>query len=316
MTRFLQKIGLGSVTSLVVLLAGTALAGLLGVLPLLSLPIVSFDQTGSTVIVNGALTMKMNASAFLLPGPVVAPIGPPTSQTDPAFDTLLSVVLDSSCNLVSGVSGDDFVLEGTVDPGDGVRDGVLLRGEVTDMGFLDGPATDTFDFRISLTGGLMADFYTDEDFGLQVTSEGSDFAADCSTGVVTTGGAKGTGGALPPVGMAEGCTPGYWKQKHHFDSWVDTGFDPNDTVLSVYGALDASVDGLALKNALKLKGGGLNALMRHSVAALLNAADPGVNSVFTVAEVIANTQLAVGSGNVETTKNAFEEANEAGCPLN
>jgi len=94
------------------------------------------------------------------------------------------------------------------------------------------------------------------------------------------------------------------------------GFDPNDTVASVYGALDASVDGLALKNALKLKGGGLNALVRHSVAALLNAADPEVNSVCTTAEVIAATQLAVGSGDLEPTKNAFEESNEAGCPLN
>ncbi len=256
----------------------------------------------------------------LFPGPVPVPIGDPTIQTEPGFDTVLKVVLDSSCNFVSGVGGDDFVLEGTVDLGGGdIRDGVLLRGEVTEMGFDDStPPTDQYDYRISLTGGLMAEFYTDEDFGLEIISGGSSFAADCGSGVATTGEAKGIGGAIPPIGMAEGCTPGYWKQKHHFDSWLDTGFDPNDTVFSVYGALDASVDGLALKNALKLKGGGLNALMRHSVAALLNAGtgDHHVNSVFTVAEVIAATQLAVGSGDYEPTKNAFEESNEAGCPLN
>ncbi len=49
---------------------------------------------------------------------------------------------------------------------------------------------------------------------------------------------------------------------------------------------------------------------------MLNAANGDVNSVFTTAEVIAATQLAVGSGDFEPTKNAFEESNEAGCPLN
>ena len=49
---------------------------------------------------------------------------------------------------------------------------------------------------------------------------------------------------------------------------------------------------------------------------MLDAADLGVNSLPTTAEVITDTQASVLSGNVETTKNAFEEANEAGCPLN
>ena len=94
------------------------------------------------------------------------------------------------------------------------------------------------------------------------------------------------------------------------------GFDPNDTVASVYGALDPSVDNLALEDTLKAKGGGLNALIRHSVAALLNAADADVNSLLTTAEVIAATQATVLSGDFETTKNLFEEENEAGCLLN
>ena len=49
---------------------------------------------------------------------------------------------------------------------------------------------------------------------------------------------------------------------------------------------------------------------------MLDAADLGVNSLPTTAEVIADTQAAVGSGDFEPTKNAFEESNEAGCPLN
>ena len=36
----------------------------------------------------------------------------------------------------------------------------------------------------------------------------------------------------PPPG-GEGCTPGYWKQTQHFDSWV--GFAPSDWFDAVFG---------------------------------------------------------------------------------
>ncbi len=49
---------------------------------------------------------------------------------------------------------------------------------------------------------------------------------------------------------------------------------------------------------------------------MLDAADLGVNSLPTTAEVIADTQASVLSGNDEPTKKIFEESNEAGCPLN
>ena len=35
----------------------------------------------------------------------------------------------------------------------------------------------------------------------------------------------------PPGG--EGCTPGFWKQPQHFDSWV--GFEPSDSFEDVFG---------------------------------------------------------------------------------
>ena len=63
-------------------------------------------------------------------------------------------------------------------------------------------------------------------------------------------------------------------------------------------------------------GGGVNALARHAVAALLNAASGDVDSDFTVAEVIALVQDAVESGDFETAKNLLAASNEAGCPLN
>jgi hypothetical protein len=112
----------------------------------------------------------------------------------------------------------------------------------------------------------------------------------------------------PPAGM--GCTPGYWRQSQHFDSW--TGYAPGDAFATVFGVSRA---GTLLDN-VWATGGGANALARHAVAALLNAASGGVDYPYTTAEVIAAVQAAFASGDFEATKDLFEAANEAGCPLN
>lgn len=123
----------------------------------------------------------------------------------------------------------------------------------------------------------------------------------------------------------EGCTPGYWKQPHHFDSWV--GYAPIQPFEAVFdrlieirwgarGERPHSVTGPTLREALEANGGGINALARHAVAALLNAAHPDVSYPYTVADVIAMFQEAFDSDDFETTKDEFEEANEFGCPLN
>jgi hypothetical protein len=116
----------------------------------------------------------------------------------------------------------------------------------------------------------------------------------------------------PPPPGDEGCTPGYWKQPHHFDSWV--GFTPTQKYESVFGV---SVPGdPTLRDALKANGGGINALERHSTAALLNASSAGVAYPLTVSQVIARVQAAIAGGTIEQTKNEFEGFNELGCPLN
>ncbi len=116
----------------------------------------------------------------------------------------------------------------------------------------------------------------------------------------------------PPAG-GEGCTPGYWKQEHHFDSWV--GYSPNQLFSSVF---EDAFPGMTLLDVLWQGGGGLKALGRHTVAALLNASSGGVDYEFTTAEVIQafnNTYPAVGAG-YEIQKNIFAQENERGCPLN
>lgn len=113
----------------------------------------------------------------------------------------------------------------------------------------------------------------------------------------------------------EGCTPGYWKQRHHFDSWVT--YEPGDVYDDVFG-VDVFGD-MTLLEVLKQGGGGAKALGRHSVAALLNAATGGVGYLYSESDVITLVQVAFGNGTDEAIsilKDDLEEQNELGCPLN
>ena len=112
-----------------------------------------------------------------------------------------------------------------------------------------------------------------------------------------------------PPGGGEGCTPGYWKQPHHFDSWV--GYQPGDEFDVVFGV---PYD-VTLLQALSTGGGAEKALGRHAVAALLNAASGDVSFAFTEADVIALVQSAWASGDFGTAKNTLADENESSCPL-
>lgn len=132
--------------------------------------------------------------------------------------------------------------------------------------------------------------------------------------------------AVPQTGN-EGCTPGYWKQDQHLDSWVGTGFTPNQTLESVFDVPDGfGLDAVTLRNALSLKGGNTLAeaaetLLRAAVAAILNAGSPDVDYAFTTAQIIAGVNAALASGNRDTILAAaaiLDAANNGlgGCPLN
>jgi hypothetical protein len=120
----------------------------------------------------------------------------------------------------------------------------------------------------------------------------------------------------------QGCTPGFWKQTQHFDSWV--GFAPTDSFEAVFGVDvtlrapgpgQVTIDDPTLLQALQAAGGGVNALARHAVSALLNASNPDVSSDFTTAEVIALVQDAIASGDLATAQALLAAANEQECPL-
>jgi len=118
------------------------------------------------------------------------------------------------------------------------------------------------------------------------------------------------------VGVAQGCTPGYWKQPHHFDSWPDS-FTPGTPFKDVFEDEDA-FRGKTLLQVLRGRGGGLNALGRHTVAALLNAASGEVSFGLTLSEVIDlfNGVFPGTKDKYNELKDFFEALNKQGCPLN
>ena len=118
----------------------------------------------------------------------------------------------------------------------------------------------------------------------------------------------------PPTGN-RGCTPGYWKQDHHFDSWP-AAYTPGMSFNAVFGiGTNWFSNSFTLLDGLGANGGGKNALARHAVAALLNAGNGFYPQ--TTAAVIAGVQAAYANGTlIESTKNTFANNNELGCPLN
>jgi len=120
----------------------------------------------------------------------------------------------------------------------------------------------------------------------------------------------------------QGCTPGFWKQPQHLDSW--SGFDPSQTLESAFDVPDAfSLDDATLLEALSFQGGpsvsdAARILLRASVAALLNAANPAVDYPLSVSDVTSQVNTALASGDRNTIlalATRLDRLNNLGCPL-
>ena len=117
----------------------------------------------------------------------------------------------------------------------------------------------------------------------------------------------------PPPQGGEGCTPGYWGREQHFDSWTSP-YTTSASFQSVFG-VDA-YPGMTLLDVVNNPGPPKKQVGRMAVAALLNAASPGVDFDLTTAEVIAAFNAAWASGDYNTTKDMLDDLNNQGCPLN
>jgi hypothetical protein len=125
----------------------------------------------------------------------------------------------------------------------------------------------------------------------------------------------------PPPPGDDGCTPGYWK--NHLDSWQ--GYAPSASTGSVFSG--ASAYGLGSQTLLQsLDGAGgpgttgaARILLRAGTAALLNASHDGVDYTRSGADVIADVNAALASGDratILTLASELDADNNLGCPLN
>jgi hypothetical protein len=113
-----------------------------------------------------------------------------------------------------------------------------------------------------------------------------------------------------------GCTPGYWKQTQHFDSWP-APYTPGTDFDTAFGLPAGTTGNATLLSALHSNGNGNGPgqLMRHGAAALLNAANPNVSYFYSVDGVKQFVQQAFATNEYESLKNLLAAQNEQTCPL-
>ncbi len=125
----------------------------------------------------------------------------------------------------------------------------------------------------------------------------------------------------------EGCTPGYWKANADFKKDPDNAWTtekPGDTLGDATFMPQNHDSSLTLLEALSLPGGdgseGMEGdLLRHCVAAKLNAENTNVEFPYSAGVVITACNIAMATEDrdtMETLKDHLEELNDAGCPIN
>lgn len=125
--------------------------------------------------------------------------------------------------------------------------------------------------------------------------------------------------SVPDDVIAEGCTPGFWKNHtgtttgNQTNAWGPTGYSPGEKFNDVFNVSDIDITLLA---ALQTGGGGIKKLRRHGVAALLNAAHPEIDYPLTEADVLSMIKSAIDSGDrttIRTLGGTLADFNEIGC---
>jgi hypothetical protein len=117
---------------------------------------------------------------------------------------------------------------------------------------------------------------------------------------------------VTPPPSFEGCGHGFWKKPSR--AW--TGFSRDQTVGAVFTGLPPGIASLTLSDALTQGGGGLNALIRQAIAALLNAENSEVDYPLTTAQVVDMVDDAVANGDevaIDSLKDTLDGFNNLGA---
>jgi hypothetical protein len=124
-----------------------------------------------------------------------------------------------------------------------------------------------------------------------------------------------------------GCTPGFWKQPQHFGYWHDSPYrpvDPRSALSSAFSAFDGQggyAKDLTMIAALDLENStGVGQLLRHGVAALLNAYSKGVLYGFhddpqAIKDAVNAALAGGGQSEIDALHRKLEQYNQLGCTL-
>ncbi len=122
----------------------------------------------------------------------------------------------------------------------------------------------------------------------------------------------------------EGCGFGYWKNPKNGDAWIAAGLSPESNVVDVLGGVPATLakpeqgvspPELTLEQSLRLRGSGVNKLLRETAAAMLNAEASGVHYDLSPDQVAEQYMTAIAGGDIKGTTSTFAQYNSQTCPL-
>ncbi len=116
---------------------------------------------------------------------------------------------------------------------------------------------------------------------------------------------------------SQGCSPTFWRLPPNFQHWPPP-YDPGDlfSMTSAGGVFfEDAFAGKTLLMVLRKGGPGLDALGRHTVAALLNAASPEVNYPLAPVEVVELFNEAYPDGDIAGALETLEAFNAGACPF-
>ena len=122
----------------------------------------------------------------------------------------------------------------------------------------------------------------------------------------------------------EGCTVSFWKKTDNSTAWTGTGLLPEARIEDLLGAVPATLASpeqkltpseLSIEQALRLRGGKVNKLVRESAAAYLNSASSDVSFDLTTAEVETIFRGALNGGDHKSATMTLAGFNRQVCPL-
>jgi hypothetical protein len=206
-------------------------------------------------------------------------------------------------NGTPGNTADDFTAVGVMVAYNGIQ---YNAGDTNHNGLLD--LTETWLFTASTTVQAGAYLNTATVRATQPTTGQTASSTDVA-------------GYYGMTGAGQGLTPGYWK--NHPTLWpVDSSgrpiFSNDQLVSSIFGPIPAAEASETLLQALGNGGGGVDALLRAAVAALLNTTSALIDYPWTGSTLVAAVDAALASGDATKINNlqiALNAWNNLGATL-